>query len=313
MYRKHKIAISVPAYNEESLIRKTLETIPLFVDLIVVVDDKSKDKTVDEIKKVIKKDKRINLIAADENVGLGHTVIKGHEFAAKKQVEIIVVMAGDNQMDPQYLPKLLDALIDNSIDYTKGNRFFHRQDLKKMPLFRLIGNILLTFISKFCTGYWSISDPINGYTALKVETYKKIDVSQIASRYGFEPSLLIELSLIDAKVKDVFIPARYGTEKSKVNLLSDPIKVIKTFFNGYVRRIFFKYTLYNFHPIALFYIIGFPLVFVGLIFGFFILINSFVLNKIATPATVMLFVVPFLLGVQLILQAIVLDIQNEPK
>lgn len=313
MYRKYKVAVSVPAYNEENLIGKTLETIPAFVDLIVVVDDKSKDRTVDEVKKAIKKDKRINLIASDKNVGLGHTVIKAHEFAVKRKADIVVVMAGDNQMDPDALPLLLDTLIDKKADYVKGNRFFHRQDLQKMPMFRIVGNIFLTFVSKFCTGYWSISDPINGYTALRIDAYKKIDISQIASRYGFEPSLLIELSLIDAKVKDVFIPARYGTEKSKVNLLSDPMKVIKTFLRGYIRRIFFKYTLYNFHPIALFYLIGFPLVFIGLVFAFFILFNSFVLNKIATPATVMLFVVPFLLGIQLILQAIVLDIQNEPK
>lgn len=313
MYKKHKIAVSVPAYNEEKLIRQTLETIPGYVDIIVAVDDKSKDKTIEEIKKVIKKDKRVDLIKSEKNVGLGDTVIKAYKSAIQKKADIIVVMAGDNQMDPDYLPLLLDTIIEKKIDFAKGNRFFHRQDLKKMPILRIIGNIFLTFVSKFCTGYWSVADPINGYTAIRASTLKKIDFLQIASRYGFEPSLLIELSLISAKVKDVFIPAKYGEEKSKVNILLDPLKVIKVFFKGFIRRIFFRYTLYDFHPIALFYITGFPLVIVGLIFSFFILFNSLILHKIATPATVMLFVVPFLLGVQLILQAIVLDIQNEPK
>lgn len=313
MYKNYKIAVSVPAYNEEKLIKKTLETIPSFVDLIVVVDDKSIDKTVNEVERYKKRNKRINLIVSKENQGLGDTVIKAHAYAAGKGMDIVVVMAGDNQMDPAFLPLLLDVLIKEKVDLAKGNRFFHRQDLKKMPTFRIIGNIFLTFISKFCTGYWSISDPINGYTALKIETFKKIDVSQIASRYGFEPSLLIELALIDAKVKDVFIPARYGNEKSKVNLLLDPLRVVMTFLKGYIRRIFFKYTLYNFHPIALFCLAGFLFIFIGISFGFFILFNSFILHRIATPATVMLFVVPFLLGVQLILQAIVLDIQSEPK
>ncbi len=313
MYKRSKIAVSIPAYNEESLIRKTLEAIPSLVDLIVVVDDKSKDKTVDEIKKCIKKDRRIHLIVSKNNIGLGGTVIKAHQFAIEKNVDIIVVMAGDNQMDSSYLPLLLDAVIEDRVDLAKGNRFFHRQDLKKMPVFRIIGNIFLTFVSKFCTGYWSISDPINGYTALKAETFKKIDVSRISSRYGFEPSLLIELSLISAKVKDVFIPARYGDEISKVNLFKDPFWVVKTFLNGYLIRIFLKYTLYNFHPIALFYGTGFLFSFTGFLFGIYIAFNSLLLHKIATPATVVLFVVPFLLGVQLILQAIVLDIQNEPK
>lgn len=313
MYKSCKIAVSVPAFNEEELIKRTLETIPSFVDLIVAVDDKSKDKTVDEIKKCIKKDRRIHLITSEKNIGLGGTVIKAHQFALEKKADIFVVMAGDNQMDPVFLHLLLDAVIVDKVDLAKGNRFFHRQDLKNMPAFRIIGNIFLTFVSKFCTGYWSVSDPINGYTALKVEAFQKINVSRIASRYGFEPSLLIELSLINAKVKDVCIPARYGNELSKVNLFKDPFRVVKAFLNGFLIRIFLKYTLYNFHPIALFYGSGFLFSFIGFLFGIYIAFNSLLLHKIATPATVVLFVVPFLLGVQLILQAIVLDIQNEPK
>lgn len=313
MYKKYKIAVSVPAYNEEKLIKETLETIPFYIDLIVVSDDKSKDKTADAVLRYKKKDKRIHLIVSERNRGLGDTVIKAHTYASSKGADIVVVMAGDNQMDPDYLPMLLDTVIEEKADLAKGNRFFHHQDLKKMPVFRIIGNIFLTLLAKFCTGYWSISDPINGYTALKIEVFKKIDVSQIGSRYGFEPSLLIELALINGKVKDVFIPARYGSEKSKVNLFIDPLRVLQVLMKGYIRRMFFKYTLYNFHPIALFYAIGFLFTFVGIIFGLGIAFNSFILQEVSTPATVMLFVVPFIVGVQLILQAIVLDIQNEPK
>src|SRR6266404_2349187 len=311
MYKHKRIAVSVPAYNEEKLIQKTLDSIPSFVDIIVVVDDKSTDKTVQEIKKAKRENKKIYLIESEENQGLGQTVIKAHTFAAKKSANIVVVMAGDNQMDPQYLPLLLDTLIMGNLDYVKGNRFFHRQELKKMPKFRVVGNIFLTLVSKFCTGYWSIADPINGYTALRIQTFKKLDTSKIKSRYGFEPSLLIELSLIDARVKDVFIPARYGNEKSKVNLFVDPLKVLFTFFGGYIKRMVYKYTLYNFHPIVFFYLFGFLLTIVGVFFGIFIALNSFYLHKIATPATVVLFVVPFLVGIQFFLQAIVLDIQEE--
>ena len=313
MYKKQKIAVSVPAYNEEKLIAQTLRGIPRFVDLIVVVDDKSKDKTVEEVKKIIKKDKRIHLITSTKNEGLGKTVVKAHAYAAEKKADIVVVMAGDNQMDPLYLPVLLDAIIVEKYDYAKGNRFFHRQDLKKMPLFRIFGNIFITFVTKFCTGYWSISDPINGYTALRIDTFTKIDLSQIGSRYGFEPSLFIELAMIDAKIKDVFIPARYGVEKSKVNLWIDPWNVLETLLRGFMRRMFYKYTLYNFHPIALFYTIGSLLLLVGISFGLEIAYYRFALQQSATFATVMLFVVPFLLGMQLVLQAITLDIQNEPK
>jgi len=313
MYKKYKISVSVPAYNEEKLIRKTLETIPKFVDLIVAVDDKSKDKTIDEIRQSQRKDKRIQLISSEKNLGLGDTVVRAHNYAVKKNMDIVVVMAGDNQMDPKYLPLLLDTIIEDNYDYAKGNRFFHREALKKMTRFRLIGNILLSFLSKFSTGYWSISDPINGYTALKVKIFKKIDITQIGSRYGFEPSLLIELSLINARVKDVFIPARYGTEKSKVNLLRDPFKVVKVFLQGFARRIFYKYTIFNFHPIALFYGAGCLFILISLMCGLYVMLNSIILHEASIIGGVMLFIVLFILGVQLILQAIVLDIQSEPK
>ncbi len=237
MYKKNKIAVSIPAYNEEKHIKKTLETIPSYVDLIVVVDDKSLDKTAHIILKCIKKDKRIHLLVSEKNQGLGGTVVMAHTYASKKNADIVVVMAGDDQMDPKYLPLLLDATIEDKVDYAKGNRFFHLQDLKKMPPFRIIGNIFLSLVSKICTGYWSVSDPINGYTALRVKTFKKIDPSQIGSRFGFEPSMLVELAILKAKVKDVFIPARYGDEKSKVNLLLDPLKVLQVFAKGLVRRI----------------------------------------------------------------------------
>src|SRR5579859_2808602 len=149
MYKRKKVAVSVPAYNEEKLIKKTLESIPSYIDLVVVVDDKSRDQTVSEVKKIKKDNKKIHLIEAKANKGLGDTVIKAHTFAAKKDADIVVVMAGDNQMDPSYLPLLLNTLIAGKFDYVKGNRFFHRQDLKKMPKFRVIGNILLTLVSKF--------------------------------------------------------------------------------------------------------------------------------------------------------------------
>ncbi len=313
MYKEHKIAVSIPAYNEGKLISKTLETIPSFVDNIVVVDDKSIDDTAKEILKCGNRDGRIHPVFFKKNLGVSGAIIEAHSRALDKGADIIVVMAGDNQMDPVYLPLLLDAVIEGKADYAKGNRFFHRQDLKKMPVMRIIGNIFLTFVSKFCTGYWSISDPLNGYTAMRAETFKKIDVSRIAPRYSLEVSLLIELALIDAKIRDIFIPARYGDEKSKVRIFRDSVKITMVFLKGFARRIFLKYTLYNFHPISLFYALGFILSLVGVFFGFFVLFNSFVLHRIATPATVMLFVVPFLLGVQLILQSISLDIQNEPK
>lgn len=313
MYKKNKISVFVPAFNEENFITKTLNTIPAYVDLIVVVNDNSKDKTKEKIIACAKKDKRIVLIDQKINGGIGNSAMLAHAYSALKKCDILALMAGDNQMDPRYLSMLLNEIIVNNYDYAKGNRFFHQKDLKSMPKMRNIGNIFVTFITKFSTGYWSISDPLNGYTALRVEAFTKLNPEDIASRFDFEVSMLLELSLLNARVKDVFIPAQYGNEESDINYIIDSWRVLRTLIKGYIKRIIYKYTLFNFYPISLFYLSGYFLILIGLLFGGYVTFFSLILKHVATPATVMLSVVPFTLGFQLILQAIVLDIQNEPK
>lgn len=321
MYKNKKISVSVPAYNEEKLIVKTLTLIPKFVDHVIVVNDASQDRTIKNIKDFLKTDNRVHLIDSKINTGVGGSIVKAHKKSIKLGSEILVVMAGDNQMDPQYLPVLLNEIILNNHDYVKGNRFFHLRDLKSMPLHRKIGNIFVTFLTKLCTGYWSISDPLNGYTALKSEKFKELNIESLEKRYDFEISMLKELYMINAKIKDVFIPARYGKEKSTIKGLSfkNPnsyfqtiIRTNRTLFKGFLKRILIKYILFNFHPIALFLTSGSILFLFGLCYGIYIAIYS-IGTESATTATVMLSVIPFILGFQLILQSIALDIQNEPK
>lgn len=313
MYKNHKISVSIPAYNEEEFIGATIESVPDYVDYIIVVNDKSKDKTEEAAKKYQKKLKnKLFVITPEQNGGVGASIMIGHNKGIELGADIAVVMAGDNQMDPAYLPTLLDTLIDNNFDYTKGNRFFHLKELKTMPKVRLIGNIVVSFMTKFCTGYWSISDPLNGYTALRLETYKKLDQSSIAKRYDFEVSLLNELSLISAKVKDVFIPALYRNEVSDIKLVRDTLHTSSRLFKGFFKRLLVKYTLFNFSPIVLFYFFGTLMIVWSIVFGTYLILYS-IGPRTTTTATDMLAVVPLILGFQLVLQAVVLDIYNEPK
>lgn len=312
MYKHHKISVSIPIYNEENFIIPTLEGIPEFIDLIVINDDCSKDNSVKIVKEYQKKDKRIILIENTINKGKGTGLLNCHNKAVEEGCDIIISIDGDNQMDTNYMPVLLDKIIDDGYAYTKGNRFFHVAELRQMPRFRLVGNAFVSLLAKLCTGYWSISDPLNGYTAIKTLTYTELDHSKFAKGFDIEVSILNELALINAKVKDVFIPAKYGEEVSDIRLVGDTLKTTRSLLKGFLRRIFVKYILLNFSPIALFYITGFLLVLWGVIFGLFVTIISLG-PKSTTTATVMLSVVPFILGVQLILQAITLDINNEPK
>jgi len=321
MYKKHKISVSVPAYQEENLIQETLKGIPDYVDSIVVVNDGSTDKTREKVLEAKKKDKRIIFLDSKKNEGIGATIIKAHKEGIENNSDIIVVMAGDNQMDPDKLSDLLDEIIEGDYDYVKGNRFFHTDELKSMPKVRLVGNIFISLLAKFGTGYWSVADPLNGYTALKSDIFKKLDVNKISKRFDFEISMLANLNIVNAKVKAIFIPSKYGEEKSKIkgfslsnknSYLHSILRTYKTVFKGFFRRIFIKNLLFNFSPIVLFYTIGALLFAFGLITG--ILLSIYLIGpESATTATVMISVVPFLLGVEFLLQAISLDIYSEPK
>jgi len=313
MYKNKRISVSVPAYFEEKLIAKTIKSMPSYIDNIVVTNDGSTDNTASEVKKMMAKDKRVYLIDSEKNEGIGASLLKAHDQGIKYNADILVVMAGDNQMDPAELPKLLDPIIDGKADYSKGNRFFHTKDLNSMPKFRLFVNFVVSFLVKFSTGYWTVADPLNGYTALRAETYKQLDTEKIAKRYDFEISMLVNLSLVGAIVKDLPIPARYGMEKSTIKLHKEAPRAIRTLFRGFFRRMFIRYTLFSFHPVALFYSMGFLFMVWTFIWTIIAIVNTTVNHTTATTTTVMLAVVPFIVGFELLLQAVTLDIYNEPK
>lgn len=310
MYKNHKISVSIPAFNEEKLIATTVKSMPDYIDYIIAVNDASKDETIDILNTI--KSPKLIIIDSKINGGVGASILKGHAKGVEKGADIMVVMAGDNQMDPAYLPALLDEIIENKIDYVKGNRFGHLSELKSMPKMRLVGNIVTTILTKIASGYWSSSDPLNGYTALRSSSYKSLNHKKLNGRYGFELSMLIELSFIKAKVKDVFIPAKYGKEVSSIKIFRDTKLALKVLSRGFLRRIFYQHILFNFTAVGLLLILGNSLIGFGLLLGIYLLIYSFGSN-VASTATVMLSVTPIILGVQFILQAVQIDIQNEPK
>lgn len=312
MYRSQKIGIFVPAFNEEKNIGEVLKTMPDYVDHILVVDDHSSDDTSKVVKKFMKKDKRIILERNRQNQGNGY----GAKFAYQKLIEmgsdIIGPLAGDGQTEPQYLTRLLDPVIDGKCDLAKGNRFLEAAVYKKMPRYRFIGNIFVTMLNKFSTGYYSMFDSLNGYYVVRANVLSKINFDALGNRYEFENSFWIQLNIANARLLDVSIPPIYKDEQSKIKLAKVVLPTLWTLQKGFVKRIFLKYILFNFSPIGLFYIAGTLLTWFGIIFGVVVLLTS-IGPAVASTATVMIAVVPFILGIQFLLQAVVLDIQNEPK
>lgn len=237
MYKNHTIAVVVPAYNEAGFIGTVLKTVPEFVDRVYVIDDCSTDTTWQEITAVATElnhqqrhrqpsphatdggqpfSRRIVPIQHETNKGVGGALKTGYNRAYADGIDVTAVMAGDGQMDPEYLDTLIDPIVEGKADYAKGNRFLHSTSRKEMPQFRLVGNWMLSLLTKFASGYWQTGDPQNGYTAISRNALATLDIDALYDRYGFANELLARLNCHNLRVADVAMPAVYGEEESDI-------------------------------------------------------------------------------------------------
>lgn len=257
MFKNKSVGVIVPVYNEEKLISKTISTIPNFVDKIIVINDCSKDKSKSIIHDFMKKDKKIILIDHQKNEGLGKSLIDGYLKSLELKMDITTVMAGDAQMGPEDLPNVIGPIANKKVGYVKGNRLLTDNISKIMPKHRLIGNSFLTLFTKFATGYWHLIDPQCGYTAISNRALMSIDVKKMTKGYGYNAHILNMLNLANIKVKDVEVKPVYGKEKSKIKLISYIPRVSYLLLKLYLKRMFHKYLVREFHPLIFFYLFSF--------------------------------------------------------
>ena len=210
MEQKFKIAVVIPAHNEERLIASTIKSIPHNIDHIVVIDDCSTDNTLGEIQAISEHDARIVLISHEKNSGVGGSIASGYKWARDHNMDAAVVMAGDGQMDPKDLPRLLKPVIDGEADYSKGNRLFTGEAYKKIPKIRYFGNSVLSLLTKVASGYWHVADSQTGYTAINKEALHSIDWDKMYKRYGQPNDLLVRLNVNNFRVKDVAVTPVYN-------------------------------------------------------------------------------------------------------
>ncbi|MEU8122748.1 glycosyltransferase family 2 protein [Spirillospora sp. NPDC049024] len=309
MYKDLTIAAVVPAHNEEALIEKTIKGMPELVDHIVVVDDASTDETARRAAAV--GDPRVRLLRHERNTGVGGAIVDGHRAALELGADVNVVMAGDAQMDPDYLPALLDPIAEDGYGFTKANRFFARAALAGMPLNRLLGSTVLSFATKLASGYWNLFDPQNGYTAVTREALSRIDLARVSRGYAFENDLLIWLNIAGVRAKDVPVPASYGEEISGMRLHKVVPQIGRLLVCGFWRRIMRKYVVPSFSPVALMLFTGLLLCAVGTLIGIWVTLHSLG-TATASAGSVLLAVGPLLVGINMLVHALTLDIQATP-
>jgi glycosyltransferase involved in cell wall biosynthesis len=282
------------------------------VDFIIIIDDCSSDKTASIVESLIQSNNKVSVIHNKVNQGVGGSVMAGYNEAINLGADIIVKMDSDDQMDPNYLHSLIYPIQSKRADYCKGNRFLNEVELLNMPPIRRIGNLGLSFLTKLATGYWNIFDPTNGYTAINSSLVGRLDPSKIDKRYFFETSMLLELGRLRAVVKDISIPARYGDEVSSLSewrsLFEFPGKLLL----GLYRRVKYQYFIRDFSATTMFLLCGTLSVAFGTLWGVVNWVRSSLINTPASTGTVMIAVLPVILGMQFLLQAFVMDIQNVP-
>ncbi len=313
MYKNKTIGVNVPAFNEEKLIGKVITTMPDFVDKIIIVNDCSADNTKTIIENFAKSDSRIILINHSTNQGLGKSLIDGYLKSLELNLDITTVMAGDAQMDPLDLPAILEPIINNEADYTKGNRLLAPNIVKIMPAYRFIGNSFLTLLTKFATGYWHIIDPQSGYTAINKKALNKINISAMTQGYGYNADLLNMLNIANFKVKDVEIKPIYGQEQSKIKVGKYIIIISKLLTKLFFKRLWQKYLVREFHPLVFFYFLSFfNLIIIALPFFVRFLYLYFKLG-IAPQTTLIIFVFTATMGIFSLFFGMWLDMEDNRR
>lgn len=315
MYRNQKIALVIPAYNEARLIRPTLANVPPVIDKIYVVDDKSPDDQDEVILECAQKDPRITLLKHEINQGPGGAIITGYLQAAADRYDLVVVVGGDHQMRLEEVNHFLDPLIDGKADYAKGNRFLLSKledTLGKMPLMRLIGNSLITALTKIASGYYKTMDVVDGYTVITRRAIELIDWKYAWKRYGYPMDFLIRINAYGLKIVDIPRTAVYlpGERQSQIKGLSYTLRVAPMLLKGFLWRLRFKYIYRDFHPLVFFYYLSFILLPVGLIHGVLLLWRQYISHAGVSGPQAILCALFLLMGFQSLLFAMLFDMQE---
>lgn len=313
MYKNKQVAVVVPAYNEESLISRVITTMPDFVDKIYIIDDASTDETAAVVKSFCEGksfSEKLSLIQHHKNQGVGASIVTGYKKAYEEKMDIVAVMAGDAQMDPDDMPQLLNPIIDGKADYTKGNRLVTGEAWNQIPHYRYLGNAFLSLMTKIASGFWQVADSQTGYTAISREALAKLPLDSLYKRYGYPNHMLVMLNVNNLRVIDIPVRPVYNIgEKSGIKLFSVIPKITWLLISLFFWRMKEKYIIRDFHPLIFFYILAFTLFLASMAFCVR-LIMLWIRDGFAPPMTSLALVFCIVTGLQSMFFAMWFDMEN---
>jgi dolichol-phosphate mannosyltransferase len=311
MINDKKIGVVIPCFKVEKHILNVISQFDDSVDKIYVVDDCCPNESGNLVAANCG-DKRVTILRNMKNLGVGGAVIRGYLAALEDHIDVIVKIDGDGQMDPSILSSFVKPITKYEADYTKGNRFYNLEQILVMPKKRIFGNAVLSFITKFSSGYWNIFDPTNGYTAISTNVIRLLPLQKINNGYFFETDMLFRLNTIRAVVKDVPMNAVYLDEQSNLKIHKILLPFLLNNIRNFFKRIFYNYYLRDLSISSIELPIGFALIFFGGLFGLYKWIEASNLAIPATAGSVMISALPILMGLQLILAFFNNDIASTP-
>src|SRR5438046_7365878 len=308
MLEGKRVAVVVPAHDEEKLIGATLGGIPGFVDRILVVDDGSDDGTAERARAF--GDPRVEVIVHERNRGVGAAIVTGYRRALEEELDVVCVMAGDNQMDPDDLATLVRPVARGELDYAKANRLFTGQAWDLIPRDRYLGNAALSMLTKIASGYWHVADSQSGYTAVGRDTLALLDLDRVFTGYGFPNDLLVHLNVVNARVRDFSSRPIYGVgERSGIRYHRVAPRISWLLLKGFFWRLREKYIIRDFHPLVFFYTFGFLALFAGIVLGLVELAFRIAGNAVSV-GTVVLIALLLISGSQFMLFAMWFDMES---
>lgn len=312
MNKNLKIAVVIPAYKVGHHIIEVIGSIGHEVSLIYVVDDCCPEGSGSLVESTCK-DPRVTVIRKPVNEGVGGAVMTGYKAAIKDGADIIVKVDGDGQMDPGLIIDFVTPIAAGEADYTKGNRFFNLEEIRAMPTVRLLGNAALSFMTKLSSGYWDLFDPTNGYTAIHRDVAQRLPFEKISHRYFFETDMLFRLNTLRAVVMDIPMDAKYGDEKSNLEISKILSEFLFKHIRNFFKRIFYNYYLRDMSIASIELPLGIILSTFGIIFGSYHWILSSRAHDSTAAGTVMLSAMPIIIGIHFILAFLAYDISSVPK
>lgn len=306
------IAVVIPCFRVKSHILSVLDSIGPEVENIYIVDDCCPESSGNFVLEH-SHDPRVTVLYNSKNLGVGGAVTAGYRRALEDSMDIVVKIDGDGQMDPRLIPKFIQPILNGKADYTKGSRFYSLDSLAAMPTIRKLGNAVLSLVNKASSGYWNTMDPTNGFSAIHSRALSFIPLDKLNTGYFFESDLLFRLGTIRAVVRDIPMNSKYEDEESHLDIMRVMITFPLLYTRAFFKRIFYIYFLRDFNGATLELILGMLLMIFGSAWGAIYWLRSVMENQIATTGTVMISVLPIILGFQLLLSAIHFDMTNIPQ